>query len=225
MDISKALEAEEGFLVEDGPFYTGGTASPIGLDLPTNTLYLQDTASGVLIFRKFGAGVNDWRQLSAQDVPFDVSGLTASSPDLTGLTQTQEVGEALAARVFGQSFAWTNQNPAFQTTSATFVPALTLSLGTVPAGTYFLMWSYRANNSKANTTNETNVTVNGSILSQGSQIGQDTIIAGGNGPVFSGFYSFAIPAGTLTANINARLSTGNGTVRISSMQLACWRVV
>jgi hypothetical protein len=70
IDRSKAQEVENGFLVENGPFYTGGSASPVGLDLPVDTFYLQTDPSGVLIWRKFGAGVNDWRRLSAQDVPF-----------------------------------------------------------------------------------------------------------------------------------------------------------
>lgn len=74
MDINKALEAEQGFLVENGPFYTGGATAPTGLDLPTKTLYLQETAGGILLWRKFNTGVNDWRQLSAQDIPFDNTG-------------------------------------------------------------------------------------------------------------------------------------------------------
>lgn len=76
MDISKAFSVDNGFLVDEengGPFYTGGVASPIGLDLPTQTLYVQPTVDGPIIWRKFGTGVNDWRQLSAEDIPADNS--------------------------------------------------------------------------------------------------------------------------------------------------------
>jgi hypothetical protein len=74
MDIDKAFAVTNGLLVDEslnGPFYTGGTVSPIGLDLPQSTFYLQTVTGGVLIWRKFGAGVNDWRILSAQDIPID----------------------------------------------------------------------------------------------------------------------------------------------------------
>ena len=82
MNVNKAYEAENGFLVENGPFYTGGSSSPVGLDLPTKTLYLQTTASGILLWRKFNTGVNDWRQLSAQDIPFDKTGLKFNATDI-----------------------------------------------------------------------------------------------------------------------------------------------
>jgi hypothetical protein len=71
MDISKAFSTESGIIIDEqngGPFFTGGTASPVGLDLPTQTVYVRPTANGPEIWRKFGAGVNDWRILSAQDI-------------------------------------------------------------------------------------------------------------------------------------------------------------
>ena len=77
MDINKAYSVDNGVIIDEengGPFYTGGTASPVGLDLPTQTFYVQPTAGGPILWRKFGVGVNDWRQLSAQDIPFDPSG-------------------------------------------------------------------------------------------------------------------------------------------------------
>jgi len=79
LDISKAYSVENGVIIDEdngGPFYSGGTASPIGLDLPTQTFYVQPTAGGPIIWRKFSTGVNDWRQLSAQDIPFVDTGST-----------------------------------------------------------------------------------------------------------------------------------------------------
>lgn len=60
MDINRAFESENGFLVEDGPYYTGGTTSPFGLDLPIETYYLEETDKGLFVWNKFGTGVNDW---------------------------------------------------------------------------------------------------------------------------------------------------------------------
>lgn len=84
IDVLKAFAVANGITINestDGPFITGGPSSPIGLDLPTSTFYLQTVSGGVLIWRKFGAGVNDWRQLSAQDIPFNNSGVKFNSTD------------------------------------------------------------------------------------------------------------------------------------------------
>jgi len=57
----KSHELEHGFSIgDDGPFYTGGTADPTGLDLPLGTLYTQPTATGIALWKKFGSGINDW---------------------------------------------------------------------------------------------------------------------------------------------------------------------
>lgn len=74
INSARALETQNGLRVTDegieGPFITGGPTSPVGLNLIVDTIYFQNTVSGVLIWKKFGAGVNDWRQISAQDIPF-----------------------------------------------------------------------------------------------------------------------------------------------------------
>lgn len=72
-DVTKAFEVEDGFLIEDGPFITGGTASPIGVDCPVSTLYIQSGANGNVLWRKWNTGVNDWRPEANTDrlVVFD----------------------------------------------------------------------------------------------------------------------------------------------------------
>ena len=68
MDVNKAFEVINGVLVNEnsagnvieGPFYTGGPNSPVGLNLPEKTVYVQNKIDGMLIWRKFGNGVNDW---------------------------------------------------------------------------------------------------------------------------------------------------------------------
>lgn len=85
MDINRAHEVTNGVITNpdentDGPFYTGGPLSPVGLDLPERTLYVQNAAGGVLIWRKFGTLASEWRQLSSEDIPFDPTGLLNLDP-------------------------------------------------------------------------------------------------------------------------------------------------
>lgn len=68
IDSTKAFEVSNGVLVYenaagnvvDGPFITGGVSTPLGLDLPTNSFYIQVKNNGLLFWRKFSTGNNDW---------------------------------------------------------------------------------------------------------------------------------------------------------------------
>ena len=106
-DINKAQEVTEGIIVNtvnngdliEGPFYTGGPSSPVGLDEPQRTFYVQNApGEKVRLWLKFGATTSDWRELSAEDIPFD-----PTNTDLTG-TQLQSVLEELANRHFGKDY-------------------------------------------------------------------------------------------------------------------------
>jgi hypothetical protein len=63
---SKSFEVENGLRIIDpdnteGPIYTGGPASPVGLDFPIGSFYVQnDSSIGTVLWSKFGSGVNDW---------------------------------------------------------------------------------------------------------------------------------------------------------------------
>lgn len=73
-NIDRAFSIPNGVLIDEnngGPFITGGTPSPVGLDLPIGTTYIRPVGSGVEIWKKFGATVNDWSRLSAEDITFD----------------------------------------------------------------------------------------------------------------------------------------------------------
>lgn len=90
MDITKAQEVLYGYIanpdeVTEGPFFTGGPSSPIGVNLPERSFYLQTIAGGVLLWKKFGTGVNDWRQISAQDIPYDPTGDLSLEPTDTNV--------------------------------------------------------------------------------------------------------------------------------------------
>ena len=95
-DKDKADEVQEGLIVNqdsngdliEGPFFTGGPSSPVGLDLPVSTFYVQNDVSGIKTWKKFGAGVNDWRQVSAQDIPVDPTNLgNYTSTDMQSLSE------------------------------------------------------------------------------------------------------------------------------------------
>lgn len=66
LNKDELLEIENGLKVtndtdgETGPVYTGGADLPFGQDLPVDSLYTQNRPDGVLVWRKFGADVNDW---------------------------------------------------------------------------------------------------------------------------------------------------------------------
>lgn len=60
---SKAFAVQSGVLINDslsGPFITGGPGSPVGVDAPVGTVYLQPIASGFDLWEKQGAGPNQW---------------------------------------------------------------------------------------------------------------------------------------------------------------------
>lgn len=65
-----SFEADNGFLVVDGPFITGGPSSPVGsVSAIAGDLYIQNTGSKPIIWQCTGATVNDWKQLQANDLP------------------------------------------------------------------------------------------------------------------------------------------------------------
>jgi len=230
MDVDKAFEVRDGFLVEDGPFYTGGTSSPVGLGLPFNTVYCQTLAAGHLIWKKVGAGdlAADWRQYSAQDVPMDISTLDGSSPDLTGNTTVFDSLSTLSNRLFGSFFGAGRSNPNFQTTSATFVDALVLNIPNARAGKYILSWSYRTYNTKNNTDNQTEVRFNDLALVNNLSDGNILSIysfAGGLGEQFTGFGEFTIvDLANLKLSLAIKRTSGNGGARINTMNIMAWRV-
>lgn len=130
-DIDRAYEISRGLIINqisaDGPFITGGPSSPIGLNLPVRTIYLRNDTSKVRIYLKFGNNNNDWRELSAQDVPFLTTGLTNSSPDLIGANDLQQAVTALADRDYGKDFAETTREDSQTVSGSTFVSRDTLN--------------------------------------------------------------------------------------------------
>lgn len=99
-DINSAFEVESGFLKENGPFFTGGTSSPVGLDLPENTLYSQTTVAGVVLWQKVGPLSTEWVIYQAKNISF------SSSQGLTSTNVNEAIDEAFTSNtnVFGRDF-------------------------------------------------------------------------------------------------------------------------
>lgn len=224
IDDTRALEAQNGFQVNyresgnlvNGPLYTGGPSSPVGMNLPVSTVYVQNEGTRIIVWQKFGAGVNDWRVYPAQDIGLDVSGLISNSSDLTGLTNVQDVVAAIANRHFGKQYGQAS-NGLFQTSSATFFSALSFS-GTRDAGNYRFYFQYSTTNSKSNTNNESRFTVNGTQYFLREQIGLAINSVG------RFVTNISHPGGTLTANLELRRSLGNGLAEVSATNIELWRI-
>jgi hypothetical protein len=89
VDFNKAFEAKNGFLVEDGPFFTGGVASPVGLDLPVGTFYGQTSSTGLKIWRKYNTGINDWTLAENSDFSQHVEAVAETSTTSTTVWSTK----------------------------------------------------------------------------------------------------------------------------------------
>jgi hypothetical protein len=228
INIDGSFEAgESGIAIVDfdgnvKAYFCSGTGAPVGSPAPVNTWFFATDTN--LLYYKFASGDNDWRQIRADDIAFDVSALSLKSPDLVGLTQTYEVVAALSQRVFGKEYGYTGFNPTFQTTSADFVPALTVSR-TLPIGINHQIrvgWSYYSSNSAANTSNETQIAANGSQLVLNP-------VSGGVENFFSNFREFTFAGtvgngGVLTMTLDLRRTAGNGNARVRQSSLEIWRV-
>lgn len=88
---------------QDGQFklyLTSGSGLPTGSPAPVNTLYIDEDTQ--LIYWKFGAGNNDWRQIRAQDIFFDNTGNGFASDNLQSVVE--EIGNSASPGFgFGRS--------------------------------------------------------------------------------------------------------------------------
>lgn len=94
INVSKVFEADNGFRPNDGgtqgPFYTGGPTSPVGLDLPVDTFYVQNQGTGgVVVWRKYDTGVNDWTKAQPKDFYQTASATVETSTTSTTTFQTK----------------------------------------------------------------------------------------------------------------------------------------
>lgn len=67
--FKNAHSVSDGMIVDEengGPFYTGGAASPVGLDLPVSTLYTQVLSTGVILWKHNSTDPDDWSPITAE---------------------------------------------------------------------------------------------------------------------------------------------------------------
>lgn len=66
-DVNKAFEVDsDGILIEDGPYVIGGSASPVGIDAPLKTIYIQEETDGIKIWKHFTTNPNDWQTTNSE---------------------------------------------------------------------------------------------------------------------------------------------------------------
>lgn len=73
----------------EGPIYTGGTGSPVGLDYPVGTFYVQNNGTGPIVWKKFNTGINDWIKEVANDFYQKSVDLTETSTTSTTVYSTK----------------------------------------------------------------------------------------------------------------------------------------
>jgi hypothetical protein len=126
---------------------------------------------------------------------------------------------ATGPTVFGTYFVGVASEGTDTTTSATFQEKLSLSTGTIPAGTYYVSWYYEMAGTLQNTDMETRVQADNTIdLAMPTHDGD----AWGTG---GGIYVATLGAsGTHTIDIDYRKVSGGGSAQIRRARIAFWRV-
>lgn len=216
-------------------YLTTGTADPTGSVAPINTWYVRNSGSAQLLYYKFGAGNSDWRQIRADDIAFDVTGLTGNSPDLTGLTQAKEVIDALSNRNFGKHYS-SGGNDLNTTSTGTVVEAAsTVAMSVGASGTVTMkgQWSFRMVNSKSNTDGQVQVlwrsTEQPGGLALDQQSSSGTTYSGlgaglGEQTVGFGEFSFTGPQNNIELYATILRTGGNGAARVNSVRMELWRI-
>lgn len=226
VDKTKAFEVPEGLLLTDengneGPFITGGASSPVGLALSTNTIYVQNTTTGITFWQKFGVGNNDWRKYPASEAFFNTTGLTTESPDLINKDNVQNAIAAIANRAFGKSFNESFTTGTFSTSSTTFQTMQTIPSYTVVPGNYIAISHGRYLKTLLNAQVGVRMQINGTTIIDEEEIAMD------DDDFYFGHTMFTyVPnlSGNVTLTSQIRKIGGGGTVRAESRTLMMWRV-
>lgn len=157
----------------------------------------------------------------AKSTPFEVDNLTTQSPDLTGLLDTQEVGEALANRHFGKNFNQVFTSGNFTTTSSTFVTMQTIASTAITPGNYVVLFHGRFLKTLLNAQVGVQLEINGSPVIDEEEIAMD------DDDFFFGHTMLTyVPnlSGNITVTAQIRKIGGGGNVQVESRTLMYWRV-
>jgi hypothetical protein len=225
VDKSKAFEISEGLILNDTngnelAFITSGLTPPVGLNLPQDTLYFQTSANGLLYWIKFGTGVNDWRLLSAQDIPFD-----PSLVDLTS-TETQSAIEELANRHYGKDFAEQIKEASETVSGGAFVTYDTLTFNvsdTSGVNKYRLAFNYLWGHNSASNDIRVEHRLDGVNIFEMRKEPKDP---GTDQRIDGSFVSYVenLSQGTHSISLAYRPATANRTSRMYRSNLEVWRV-
>ena len=110
MDRSKAFEANEGLLIDGGPFVTGGPSSPVGVvTAQAGDFYIQNTASKPILFFCTGPTSADWRQIKVSDA-VNVYSLETHTSTLNG-TDVLTKDSVTIHRIIGSGTGYSVQLP------------------------------------------------------------------------------------------------------------------
>lgn len=63
---NSAYEVNSGLKINNGPLFIGGTASPIGLDEPLFSVYVQELSNGIIFWKHNSSDPNDWAPITAE---------------------------------------------------------------------------------------------------------------------------------------------------------------
>ena len=63
---NKAYEISSGVKITDGPLFIGGTASPVGLDEPLYSVYVQELSNGIIFWKHKSSDPNDWAPVTSE---------------------------------------------------------------------------------------------------------------------------------------------------------------
>lgn len=153
-DVSKAFEVSNGIILNEadgGPYATGGTASPVGLNLPESTIYIQNTINGFILWKKYNDNPNSWRIFDTTDIPYNPVGKPNLDPSDTNASLALD-------RLGNQTFAEATQYYHFSntvestTTSDGWVLKAQVTTPVVPTGKYILHFAGNLTNTQKKTT-------------------------------------------------------------------------
>lgn len=109
----RAYSVDNGLVIDEnsgGPFYTGGSTSPIGsVSAQPGDFYIQNTPTKPIIFMCTGTGVNDWRQIEVADL-VNILSLETHTSTLNG-TDLLNVNSVTLHRIIGTATGYSVQLP------------------------------------------------------------------------------------------------------------------
>lgn len=169
------------------------------------------------------------KSVVARSVPFDNSANGLIAENLQDvIEEISEMANGGGSSIFGEEIEIATYNNNIQTTSSEFIDALAFNQTDAPAGTYIIMWSYRAHSAKADTTCVTEPRFQDLAVQTNIVIGIDPSLSlgGGKGELFSGFGQFTInDVPNLKISIAIKRSAGTGWARVNSMSLMIFRII